>query len=92
MLKLLAFRGVGCNEACNIWRRFETDSMVQFNQPYLAIEIEAEQLTYHHVVLLREKRSDQFPVGGARGAEVLGAQIVLLFTGDLKLDGHYIRS
>ena len=45
MLKLLAFRTVVCNVACNIWRGFEAKSTVHFNQFHSAIEVEAEQLT-----------------------------------------------
>ena len=41
---------------------------------------------------IREKQADRLLAVRARGAEVLGAHIVLLFTGDLRLDGHYLRS
>ena len=65
---------------------------MHFNKPHSVIKVEAKQLTYHHVVLLREKLADQFPAVQARGAEVLGAQIVLLLTGDFRFDVHHLRS
>ena len=45
MLKLLAFRGIVCCVARNIWRKFEADFPVQFHPPHSAIGVEAEQLT-----------------------------------------------
>ena len=44
MLKLLAFRGVVCNIACNLGQKFEADRSVHFNEPHFAIEVEAEKL------------------------------------------------
>ena len=58
---------------------------MQFHQPHFAIEVEAE-LTQHHVVRFREKRADQFPAVRAGNAELLSAQIVLLFAGVFRLD------
>ena len=92
MLKLLAFRGVVCNVACNIWQRFKADRPVQFHQPNSAIEIEEKLLTYNHVVFSHEERADKFPAVRARNAKVLGATIVLLLTGDLRVDGHNLLS
>ena len=42
-------------------------------------------------MLLREKQTDKFLAVRARGAEILGAQVVLLLAGDFKLDRHYLQ-
>ena len=91
MLKWLAFRGIFYNLACYIWRGFETDRSLHVNKPHSAVEEEAKQLLEYHVVLLWKERADKFSAVRPRGAEVLDAQIVLLLTGDLKLDGYYLR-
>ena len=65
---------------------------MKFYQLHSAIEIEAKQLTQHDILFFREKRADQFPAVGARSAKELGSQIVLLLTGDFRLDRHYLRS
>ena len=64
MLKLLAFRGVVCNVACNIGRRFEADRSVHFIKPHSAIEVEAEQLTLHHVVFFGRNEQMSFRLYG----------------------------
>ena len=92
MLKLLAFCSVLRDVASNIGRRLEADRSVYFNKPHSAVEVEAKQLTEYHVMPFREKRTDQFLAVWASGAKVLGAQIVLFLAGDLRLDGHNLRS
>ena len=90
MFKLLAFCCALLDVTCNIGRRFESNLTVQFFQFHLAVEVGAEQLTLHHVVLYRDKRADQFPAVGARCSEVLGARIVLPLTVDFELDNYYL--
>ena len=65
---------------------------MHFNQLHSVIKIEVEQLTEHYVVLCRGKQANQFLDVRASGAQVLGSQIVLLFTDHRRLDGHYIRN
>ena len=43
-------------------------------------------------MLLREERADEFSAVRARGVKELGAQIVLLLIGNLRLNRHYFRN
>ena len=52
MLKLLAFRSVIRNVARNIRQRLRADRTMQFNQSYSTVEVEANKLTKHYVMLL----------------------------------------
>ena len=62
---------------------------MDFRQSHSAVEVEAQKLSEHYVVFLRKERAHQLSAERARGAEILGAQVVLLFTGDLWLDLHH---
>lgn len=90
MLKLLAFCNVVCDVACNIARRFKADRLVQLYQHHSAIKLKAMQPTKHHVMLFREKGADQVLAVRTRGVKLLNAQVLLLFSGDLSLDGLYL--
>ena len=42
-------------------------------------------------MVLRKGGADQLTAERTRGSEVLGAQVVLLFAGDIGLDCHHLR-
>ena len=91
MLELLSLlRAV--RDICRDERRLvEFDRTVDFSLPHSAVQIEAEQLPEHPVVLLREDGADQLSAEQIGCSEVYGAQFVLLHAGDLWLDGHNLR-
>ena len=91
MLELFLLRRVVRDIPRDVRRRVKADCSVDFHQPHSAVQVEAEQLSEHHVVLLREEGADQLSAKWTGCSEVLGAQVVLLHAGDLGLDGHYVR-
>ena len=59
MLELLSVLCVVRDVSREIRRRVEAHRTMKFYQPYSAVQVEAEQLPEHHVVLLRKKGADQ---------------------------------
>ena len=91
MLELLSLLRVVRDVPRDVRRRVEADRTVNCRQPHSLVQVEAKQLTEHHVVLLRKKGADQLSAERTGGSEVLGAQVVLLHSGDLGLNGHNLR-
>ena len=92
MLELFSLLRVVRDVPRDVRRGVEADLTVDFHQFYSAVQVKADQLLEHHVVLLLEKGTDQLPAERTGGSEVLGAQVVLLLAGDLRLDCYYFRS
>ena len=78
---LLSFCSGSYDVASNIWQRFKADCSMHFYHPHSAIEVEAKQLTSQHIVIFQEEQVNQFPSVRARGAKILGGQIVVLLAG-----------
>lgn len=60
------------------------------NQFYLAIEVEAKQLTRHNVMNFWKERENELSTLQARGTKELSAQVVLCFDVNRTLDDYYI--
>ena len=90
MLELLSLRRVVRDISRDVRKRVEADRTVYFYKRHSAVQVEAEQLPEHHVVLFREEGADQLSAERTGCSKVLSAQVVLLHAGDLGLDGHYL--
>ena len=95
MLELFSLIRVVRDVSRDVRRKVETDRTVYFYQSHSAVQVEAEQLSKHHVVLLREEGADQLSAErtgySSPSTSVLGAQVVFLYASDFGLDGHYLR-
>ena len=88
MLKLLSLLRVVRYVPRDVRRWVKAVPAVDFNQTHSAVQLEAEQLPQHNVVLLRKEGADQLPTERARSAKILRAQVVLFLTCNLRHDNH----
>ena len=91
MLELLSLLRVVRNVPRDVRRRVDADCMVNFYQPHFAVQVDAEQLSEHYVMVLSEEEADQLSCEGTRYSKVFGAQGVLHHTGDLGFVNQYLR-
>ena len=64
---------------------------MDFHEPHSSVQVEAEQLLQHNIMLLRKEVADQLQTERARGAMVLSAKVVLFLAGYFGFDGHHLR-
>ena len=88
---LSSLLGVVCDIRLKVWTGRKADAPMNMNQLHSAIKIEPKEMSVHHVFSLRKERADQLSAEWTRSPEVLGAELVLLFTSDSSLYSHGLR-
>ena len=85
MLELLLLLRVVCVVPRDVRKQVKANRSVDFDQHNSAVQVEAEQLPEHHVVLLRDEGADQLLAERTGCFIKLSAQLLLLHAGDFGL-------